>query len=246
MTISARVSAQQQPAPTSGEVATIDLRTVRVHQADRAKVSKQISHDMNHELGTIMMLASVLAATPELDETSRDRARQILGETRWLQQLHRAYEDNLVSVYRPDRRAVEAVRLDHLVREVVAAIQLSTLVRIGVAGEEAWAYVDRLAFWRALRNLVGNAVRAAGAQGRVEVRITVEWGWAVLEVEDDGPGFGSVPAGDASLGLDIVMNLAATWGGQLEIRRGVLGGCCVRLRLPAAAQVADPALTGGR
>jgi signal transduction histidine kinase len=115
-----------------------------------------------------------------------------------------------------------------------------------VTVEEAWAYVDRLAFWRALRNLIGNGVRAAGSEGRVEVRIAVTAAWVVLEVEDDGPGFGSVPAGEASLGLDIVMNFAAAWAGQLEIRRGVLGGCCVRLRLPTAVHVVDAATTGAR
>ena len=235
MTISARVSTSSVPALlAAAEVATVDLRPLTRHLAERAQVRKQISHDIKHEVSTIMLLASLLASSPGLDQTSRDRARQILGETRWLEQLQRAYEEDTASMHDAGA-AGEPVRLDVLTADVVSALQLSTAVRVGLTVDEAWAYVDRLAFWRAIRNLAGNAVRAAGADGRVEVRVAASPGWALVEVEDDGPGFGAVPAGTASLGLDIVMNLVTKWAGQLEIRRGVLGGCSVCIRLPAAA-----------
>ena len=215
---------------------TLDLRQFEVGAAEQTRLRRQISHDIYHELSTIMLLASVLGSAPELDPGSRERARQILGETRWLHQLHQAYEE-CVSNARIRRPAVaEPVRLDLLTEEVVGATQLSTLTRIGFTATEALVRVDRLAFWRTLRNLVGNAVRAAGTDGRVEVRVTTMAGWVVTEVDDDGPGFGAVPAGTASLGLGIVQDLAASWGGVLEITRGVLGGCCVRLRLPASPQ----------
>ncbi|OLE21848.1 MAG: hypothetical protein AUG44_26380 [Actinobacteria bacterium 13_1_20CM_3_71_11] len=83
--------------------------------------------------------------------------------------------------------------------------------------------------------MIGNAVRAAGPQGTVDVRVSAETGWAVAQVDDDGPGFGEIPPGFGSLGLGIVQDMVAGWGGELEIRRGVLGGCCVRLRQPVAA-----------
>jgi signal transduction histidine kinase len=196
---------------------------------------RQISHDIHHELSTIMLLASLLGAAPDVGPDSRERARQLLGEARWLHQLHRAYEESVVSTDTAVRSSAEPVRLDLLAGEVVTAMQLSTLTRIGFVVQDAWARVDRLEFWRGLRNLVGNAVRAAGAGGRVEVRILTEAGWAVAEVDDNGPGFGAVAAGQASLGLGIVQDLASAWGGELEIRRGMLGGCCVRLRLPSSS-----------
>jgi signal transduction histidine kinase len=201
---------------------------------EQDRLRRQISHDIHHELSTIMMLASLLGTAGDVGPDSRERARQLLGETRWLHQLHHAYEESIVSVDSAVRAAAEPVRIDQLAGEVVAAMQLSTLTRIGFETQEAWAHVDRLAFWRGLRNVVGNAVRAAGVDGRVEVRITTEDGWAVAEVDDNGPGFGAVPAGRASLGLGIVQDLAFKWGGELQIRRGVLGGCCVQLRLPSS------------
>jgi|SRR5436305_305907 len=195
------------------------------------RLRRQLSHDIHHELSTIMLLASMLSSAPDVGADSRNRARQILGETRWLDQLHRAYDGSL-GADGGVTLAAEPVRLDLLAAEVVAATQLSTFVRISFTASPVWARVDRLAFWRALRNLVGNAVRAAGPEGEVAARVEATDGWAVVHVDDNGPGFGAVPPGTASLGLGIVQDLAAAWGGELEIRRGVLGGCGVTLRLP--------------
>jgi signal transduction histidine kinase len=194
---------------------------------------RQISHDIRHELGTIMLLASLLSGAPDVGPESRDRARQLLGEARWLDELQRAYEEAL-----PDAPAGSAllapIRVDTVATEVVEAIRLSTLTRIQSTATETWAHADRLAYWRALRNVVGNAVRAAGPGGHVDVRVLAEDGWAVVQIDDDGPGFGSIAPGIGSLGLGIVQDMVAAWGGQLEIRRGVLGGCCVRLLLSSS------------
>lgn len=194
---------------------------------------RQLSHDIRHELGTIMMLASLLSCAEDVGPDSRDRARQILGETRWLEQLQGAYEELQDRGGMAGRPA--AIRLDVLTGEVIAAMKLSTSTRITFAATETWAYAEPLGYWRALRNVIGNAVRAAGPQGTVDVRVSAETGWAVAQVDDDGPGFGEIPPGFGSLGLGIVQDMVAGWGGELEIRRGVLGGCCVRLRQPVAA-----------
>jgi signal transduction histidine kinase len=205
-----------------------------------ANVRRQISHDIRHELSTIMLLASMLSSAADIGPESRDRARHILGETRWLDRLHRAYDESLSADEEPGLPVPAPIRLDAFAAEVVETTRLSTFTRINFFAKEAWAHVDQLAFWRALRNLVGNAVRAAGSDGAVEVSVYHLAGWAVAQVDDDGPGFGAIPAGTASLGMGIVQDLAAAWGGELEIRRGVLGGCCVRLRLPAALPPGEP------
>src|SRR5262249_43394176 len=101
---------------------------------------------------------------------------------------------------------------------------------------EVWAHANRLAFWRALRNMVFNAVQAAGPDGTVAVRVTCIDGVAVVEVEDNGPGFDPWQQSVTSMGLAIVDELISVLGGRLEIRAGSLGGCCVRISLPAAAR----------
>lgn len=195
---------------------------------------RQISHDIHHELGTIMMLASMLSTSAEIDENSRRQARLIVGETRWLDQLHLAYEAAIEQGSDVSAPGPDTTRLDLVAAEVVEAARLSTMTKISWTFQESTARIERLAFWRGLRNLVDNAARAAGPDGQVKVMITNANGWVTTQVDDDGPGFGAIPAGRASLGLGIVQQMVASVGGQLEIERGALGGSCVRILLPAA------------
>jgi signal transduction histidine kinase len=92
----------------------------------------------------------------------------------------------------------------------------------------------------ALQTLVENAVKYAVAPrregGRVQVAVRREGERLLLEVSDDGPGFGGpAPAGH---GLDMLAQrldaLFADAAG-LRIERGATGGACVRVHLPAEA-----------
>jgi nitrate/nitrite-specific signal transduction histidine kinase len=70
----------------------------------------------------------------------------------------------------------------------------------------------------------------------VDVKVESAQGWITIQVDDDGPGFGSGSAtsGLASLGLGIVHDLVTGHGGSLEIRHCELGGARVRILLPTA------------
>jgi signal transduction histidine kinase len=195
---------------------------------------RQLSHDIRHELGTVIMLASVLVDSDDVGPDGRRRASQLLEEARWLVALQNAYHD---SAAKDDATApaLEPIRLDLCARQTVSVLGLSTTSAIELSTSEVWAVADKLAFWRALRNIVGNAIRAAGPAGRVTLTVERSGDWAVAQVDDDGPGFGATCSGIASMGLDIVYESVASCGGQLEIRQGDLGGCCVRLRLPATS-----------
>jgi signal transduction histidine kinase len=202
--------------------------TVDVPADPAALRRRQIGHDIDHQLATIMLLASLIDTADDVGTDSRQRARQIVGEARWLERLHQAYVEPP-----PDR--AELFRLDLVAAEVVEATRLSTATAIVLEAAESWVRTDRLACWRALRNLVGNAVRSAGPAGRVRVGVVGDGRWTVAVVDDDGPGFGEASPGSQSLGLGIAHGFAAVWDGHLEIHRGNLGGCRARLRLRAAA-----------
>jgi signal transduction histidine kinase len=214
--------------------------------ADHELLRRQLMHDIRHGLGTIMMLASLLGSGSDVGPEGQRRASQLLGEARWLELLQRAQEDTAADGRPAQAPALKPIRLDLCAREVVAVLSDCTPATIEMSGPEAWANVDRLAFWRAMRNVVSNAARAAGPHGRVAVRVEHTGDWTVVQVDDDGPGFGRAPAGTASLGLDIVQQSVSSWGGRLEIRRSQLGGCCVRMHLSAAAppDTTTPAVVG--
>ena len=114
----------------------------------------------------------------------------------------------------------------------------------GVAAEAESAEVlgdpDRLL--QLLRNLVANAVRAAGKEG-VRVRVRREADHALLEVGDSGPGipedllprlfqrFARGPGGGTGLGLAIAHALAKAHGGEIAVESRP-GRTVFRVRLP--------------
>jgi signal transduction histidine kinase len=205
---------------------------------------RHISHDIHHELGTITLLAALLSNARDVGPDSRARAELILQELNWLDQLHQAYEDTQRVPADGNWSDPAGTRLDLIASEVAGAIGLSCTTRVELRAEQLTARVEPLAYWRTLRNLLQNAVRAAGPSGTVAVRLTGEPGWAVTEVDDDGPGFTAVPSGPRSLGLAIVQDLVIAAGGSMEVRRSGLGGGCVRLRLPAARAQEGRTATG--
>jgi signal transduction histidine kinase len=234
------MSVSAASAPAGDPFGDPRSRTVQArHRSVRGDVlyRRQVGHDIRHELSTIMLLASVLSRSDDVGPDSRARVAQIATETRWLEQLLSAYERDAEGELPEDR---SRTRLDVAAREILQPIRLSDRVTITLEAVEVTARVDRLAFWRLLRNIICNAVEAAGEGGRVAVSVYPNDGHAVVEVDDDGPGFDPARARGSSLGLMIVADLIEQWHGQLAIGRGSLGGCGVRLRLPAVEPTDPP------
>lgn len=103
---------------------------------------------------------------------------------------------------------------------------------------EGWglARVDRSELRRSVRNLLDNALRAAGDGGQVELRVTASAGTVTVEVADSGPGFGRVPT-QQGLGLLTVRRFAADSGGRLTTGGCArLGGALLRLELPLTTE----------
>ncbi len=110
---------------------------------------------------------------------------------------------------------------------------------------------------RAVRNLVGNAVKFGPPDGPVEVSLRREDGWAVFEVADRGPGIdpqdlphvferfyrGPSERPGSGLGLAIVAAVAQAGGGTAEVLPRPGGGSIARLRLPIATSKTGPSPT---
>ncbi len=110
-------------------------------------------------------------------------------------------------------------------------------------GPEVTVLASPVLLWRVLTNVVDNAARAAGQAGRVEITVAMlaePPPRALLEVLDNGPGFGNGPPGAASLGLGVVTTLLESCGGSMEVDAPSGGGALVRIVIP----VAGPPLAG--
>jgi two-component system, OmpR family, sensor histidine kinase QseC len=98
-------------------------------------------------------------------------------------------------------------------------------------------------------NLVDNAIKYSPAGGAVRVGLWHVEGWAVLSVEDQGPGiapelrarvfdrFYRAPKqaqGGSGLGLAIALAAAQRHGGRIDLTDGEQGGLKVEVWLPAA------------
>ena len=101
----------------------------------------------------------------------------------------------------------------------------------------------------ALGNVLDNAVRFA--QARISISAARDGAMVTIRVGDDGPGVApgyypdmlkrgeSTEDSGSGLGLAISNDIAAAYGGTLELRKSPLGGLEVALRLPASRSVND-------
>jgi len=143
---------------------------------------------------------------------------------------------------REDAAAVGEVSLRSLAGQVTQLARVAHEAAVTLRpGPEVQVRASPVLLWRVLTNVVDNAARAAGPGGRVEITVAMlaePPPRALLEVLDNGPGFGHGPPGAASLGLGVVTSLLESCGGSMAVETPADGGALVRLVIPA-----EPAAT---
>jgi K+-sensing histidine kinase KdpD len=175
----------------------------------------------------ILVSASAAAEDPSASLEARRWLRHISEEA---QRISRICEHA--------SRAEDAPRslqsLDDVALGVIDSIRVvvSTVIEYRPSGENI--NVDGPAVERALANVVDNACRAAGPDGRVRIAVNgASDGSVIISVDDSGPGFVAATGWRAGLGLDATRYVLASLGGSLRVStRGPLGGARVQLRVP--------------
>ena len=191
-------------------------------------VLRGLLHDLGHQVTTLSYLVEAVRGEADLPGNARVRVETLaLGMSRVLDTI----ADGLPG--EPLAAEVSTVDLRSLASQAVHLADVGHGVSVELApGPDVILETNPVLLWRVLTNVIGNAARATGPGGKVEIRINDQHG-AAIDVTDDGPGFGRGPSGTASLGLAVVTSLLESCGGSLEVRSPRAGGTRVSVRLPA-------------
>jgi signal transduction histidine kinase len=186
---------------------------------------EEFHHDAQQSIATILCLVQVAIIEAGETDAVLERLEQVADEVRSTASLL----DDLVPSG-PVAPLDASAECADVVRAVTTGF--TGTVRV-MADPGAHVNMSRVAFRRVLTNLVSNAVRAAGRRGVVEASVRRRGHCIVLEVEDDGPGFGAIPTLHG-VGLRSVHGLVAAAHGYLDTGSGRLGGARLRVTLPSA------------
>ncbi len=239
--------------------AELSRTTAALVRAERVaaweEVAKSLAHELKNPLTPLQMSLETLSAaqaagSPRFAQLFRESAPAMREE---VERLKRTVDAFARFARLP---AAHPVLLD-LGQWAEQALALYAWAAGGLQASLALGHLvlaDRDQLSAVLHNLHKNAEEAlVGRPPWVAVRVLADGPWAVLEVEDGGPGvpeearerifepaFSHKPGG-TGLGLAIARRIASEHGGSLQVHTGSRGGALFRLRLPLATASVAPA-----
>jgi signal transduction histidine kinase len=216
------------PAPRSapGPAARLPARGAPDGAAVEMRTLRELCHDLTLPATSIRLLVSAATRESDPDPTLRARLRQIADEATRIADICGYFLDPARKTGPSDLRSLAADAADSARSRYRGTIDL--------AAETVMAAAHPVDVARVLANLLDNACRAAGPEGRVRLAVECGQGQARMVVADSGPGFGHGECGQASLGLGIVAVLVRRNGGSLQMSTSDLGGLAVTVTLVEA------------
>jgi signal transduction histidine kinase len=239
-------------------VALFDLTPIRKLEAVRRDFVANVSHELRTPLTIIGGFADTLQ-DPDIPADKRASfAKTIFTSTQRMQRI----VDELLDLsriesghWRPRRQAVRIAEVAGEVFGRVAATAKSKGIvletKIDPAGDVV--YADRTALEQILLNLVENALRHTGEDGRIAIKTAPADNGVHLIVNDTGTGVPpehlpriferfyradsgrSRESGGTGLGLAIVKHLVEAHGGSVAAESVVGAGTTIRIFFPVGA-----------
>lgn len=183
---------------------------------------RQFLADTSHDLRTpLAVIQSNVELVQDDPEASIDDWKSVGGIVRRNTQRMSEMIDGLLAAARLQTGRAEAVTLDlaELIEAKVAEIEPIAAGRnVSVQATASSAVVQgvEVALYRALANLVDNALKVSPPGSVITIGSGVSEGWAWMAVADEGPGLQrSEPDDRIGLGLSIVTQIAEGHGGAL-------------------------------
>ncbi len=225
--------------------------------AERRATLGTLAGGVGHELRNIAQIQ--IAALDELAAALADgggdlrRIREILPELERVGDHITQHGARLMQLARPGPDRVGPLDLNEVVRDVEKMLRLAGKLRrvemiMNLGAEPLTVTVNRTRIEQILVNLITNAVDAIGMDGTVtiETRLSDDGKRAVVEVRDTGSGIDpdildkifepfyttKGPERGTGLGLPVVREIVASYGGRLTVDSKVGAGTTFRFELP--------------
>ena len=246
-----RLPEQTMPVEIAPLVHAVNQALDRLEAGFRAQ--RDFTADMAHELRTPLAIVRArvdgLAPGPARDELRAD----LVNMTRTVNQVLDIAELESFIVATDARADLHEVCADAVGFMAPLAVEMSKTIALTGEQEPVWVRGHAEALFRAVRNLIENAIRHTPPGVSIEVEVSAD---GVVRVSDDGPG---VPEADRErifrrfwrrdrakgdsrgLGLAIVARVAEAHDGTVTVDNAPDGGAVFTLRLrlaPSSARAA--------
>lgn len=201
---------------------------MQVQEAERRRLARELHDEFGQHCAAIRFEAQCLQRGLAQGETTSPAlsasAQAIAGSAEALQ----AGVRRLLRQLRP--AALDTLGLDAALDELLRDWQLCHRIEIERHGSGAGGVDEAVAIavFRVIQEALTNVARHAGAS-RVSLSMTRRDDALLVELADNGVGFGAAAAG---FGIAGMQERAVDFGGELSLATGIEGGALVRLRLP--------------
>jgi signal transduction histidine kinase len=223
-----------------------------VHAVNRAldrleagfRAQREFTADMAHELRTPLAVARARVDSLEPGPLRDQLRADLVNMTRTVNQVLDIAELENFLVGTESRADLHDVCADAVAFMAPLAVERGQTIALTGAAGPVWVHGHTEALFRAVRNLIENAIRASSERGSVEVTVEQRDGVAEIAVTDRGPGvppdqlgrilepYFSTHASGTGLGLPIAARIAEEHGGALLARNRPIGGFEVVVTIP--------------
>jgi two-component system, NarL family, sensor histidine kinase UhpB len=224
--VSAQVAAERAAIAASEELRALSLRTMRILEEERVRISRDIHDDLGQLLTAVTFELAGIKSRLDRDAPAAERLDAVAD------MIRRALESirRIAADLRPP--LLDSLGLPAAIQMEVSQFQERTGIECNLSlPGEGLSVRDEAAMvvYRIVHEALTNVARHAAATS-VDIRLRQRDGTLFVEVRDDGRGIGTIARG--SFGLIGMRERAASVGGELRIEPGRPRGTVVTLAVP--------------